>query len=357
MVFQNLERVRKSVYILIICVFSLAASAESLDFREIIKQKKAKYLKLKYKVQNDGQRLSEIYRKFIKEDSVVSINHKMVQRTIKKNPKVDLNNLKKGQRFYLYVDVSLLDFDKLSSYRKKRKKTSKKLAKKIKKMKEEAKPKELRGSLFYMASYGKFNQVNPDYADVDFLQNSPVSLGVSASYYPKDSYYSISGSLYFSYLVAAVSEYTNSNISVDPEIGGNVYYEYKMNKPRISIYGGLDFEKFNTFSLESLRDSGEVAFDVNKVGYLTVGISKSVKIFSQNFFTKLSFSQSVYSERTAGVSNPENTETFKGNKVLIYLFKRLKGSFFAHSLFKYHWMSGPSDITTTRLGVGFGYLF
>jgi hypothetical protein len=43
--------------------------------------------------------------------------------------------------------------------------------------------------------------------------------------------------------------------------------------------------------------------------------------------------------------------------VLVYLFKSINKNFFFHSLFKYHWMSGPSDMKVKRLGIGFGYIF
>lgn len=342
--------------IFLFCVFLLPVGAEPLDFQEIIKSKKVKFIKLPYRVSKDKERLSEIYKKFIKDDSIVSINHPMVEKTIKNNKRINFNNLKANSRFELYISVDLLDFDKLSKFQFNLKKSQRTTQEKLDKLKEELSESPLRASVFYMASYGSFTQNNPAHADVTFLQNSPISLGLSVSYYPKEKPYNFAGSIYYSYLTTALIDQTDDEVKVDPEIGGNIYFSYKLKSPKMSWYTGFDFEKFNTFNLENLQKNSLVTFDTNQVIYLTVGASRSIDILGHKFFTKLSYSHSVVSSRDNSFAASEYNETFSGSKVLFYLFKNLGNSFFAHSLFKYHWMSGPSDITTLRLGLGFGYI-
>ncbi|MGI4994011.1 hypothetical protein ACRXCV_15335 [Halobacteriovorax sp. GFR7] len=342
--------------ILLMCVLMLPVAAEPLDFKEIIKSKKIKYIKVPYRVSMDKERLSQIYKIFIKDDSIVSISHPMVVKTINTNPDTNFSNLKKSQRFKLYVSVDLLDWDKLSKYQLSVKESERIAQKSLDRVKERLEESPFRYSVFYMASYGSFAQENPAHADVTFLQNSPISFGLSTSFYPKEKPYNLSGSIYYSYLTTALIDQTDEEVKVDPEIGGNIYFSYKLDSPRMSLYGGVDFEKFNTFNLENLQVNGLVTFDTNQVTYLTIGMSKSVDLFGHQFFTKLSYSHSIVSRRTNSYSASEFNDSFSGSKILFYLFKNLGNNFFAHSLFKYHWMSGPSDITTFRLGVGFGYI-
>ncbi|MFG1500009.1 hypothetical protein ABMA70_07330 [Halobacteriovorax sp. XZX-3] len=331
-------------------------SAEPIDFQEVLKNKKVDFIKFPYRINFSGERLSEIYKRFILDDAVVSAKHPMVQRTMKAN-EVDFSKLKKDSVLQLYISVELLDYNKFSVYQRQLNKAGRIDQNSMKRIKEQLGERTFRSSVFYMASYGKFAQDNPAYADVSFLQNSPVSLGLSTSYYPKDRPFNISGSIYYSYLTTAeIDDYTNDKINVDPEIGGNLYFSYRLISPAISLYAGLDYEEFNTFNLENLKKNDLVSFDTNQVLYATFGASRSVNLFGQKLFAKLSYSQSIASERSSSLVNAENTQSFTGSKILFYLFKNVGNNFFAHSLIKYHWMSGPSNITTLRVGLGFGYI-
>lgn len=345
------------IILLLLIVFS-NIFAESLDFREILQTRKdVKYIKILY-MTSSSDNLASIFKKFVKDESIISRKEVMVRKTITANPKVtNWNKIPARLKLVVYLDVDFIDLDKVESYNKNIAELTKKLKKAmLKKQKEKPKTNGFKGSLFYMASYGKFTQSDADLADISFLQNSPISLGLSTSFYPSNSKFSYSASLYFSYLLAAASNLNEENIKVPTEIGGNIYSEYKGDKFNFSLYGGLDFERFHSFSLEGIKEDRKIYFDTNDVLYLTFGLSKKFKVYKWDFFSKLSFSQSVLSSMTPGYSGADVTEAFTGNKILFYLFKRYNEKIFMHSLVKYHFMSGPSDITTLRIGLGFGYL-
>lgn len=342
--------------VLLLCVFFLSVGAEPIDFKEIIEGKDIEFIKLPYQVRKDKERLSNIYKEFVKDDAIISANHPMVDKTIQSNKSIDFKNLSTQSKFDLYISVGLIDYDKLSKFQLRLKKSQLDNERKNNRIKDQLAAKNFRASIFFMASYGRFSQRNPAHADITFLQNSPASLGFSASYYPKESQYNYSGSIYYSYLTTALIRQTDETVKVDPEIGGNIYFSYKLKSPKLSWYTGIDFEKFNTFNLENLQKNDLVSFDTNQVIYLTLGVSKSVELFSQKFFSKFSYSQSISSQRNNSFAASEVRAPFSGSKILFYLFKNLGNSFFAHSLLKYHWMSGPSDINTLRIGLGFGYI-
>lgn len=326
-----------------------------------IHAKKARYYKIPYIIQS-GESFAKVLKRFVKSESIINNKTPMIQKTIQSNPIVkNWNTLPSGKRIYLFISPEFMDMNKYKNYRNTIRKKISKAKKKLKE--EEVKkgskspfPKGLKGSMFYMASYGQFTQSNPNVAELTFLQNSPVSLGGAFTYYPTDSNFSVAWSLYFSYLLAASNNLDASDVSIPPEIGGNLYGEYRFINQSFTGYFGIDFERFSTFNLGGIQQDRKIYIDESRVLYATAGISKLISIFGSKFFTKLSASMSLTETTTNDPRGVPTTQPYSGAKILWYMNKKISKKFFLHTLFKYHFMSGPSDLTTLRLGVGFGYI-
>jgi hypothetical protein len=320
-----------------------------------------RYYKIPYIVKG-GETLSGVFRKFVRDDSIVKRSTPMIQRTLKANGQVeDWRSLKAGERLQLYVSDDFLDKKKLQAYKNEMRKKIAALKKAREKKKAdtddpESRPTGLKASAFYMASFGTFTQSGEQLADLTFEQNSPVTLGSSFSYYPESGPWSYTWSLYFSNLIAASNNINPETTDIPLEVGGNFYAEYSFKDYGFTGYGGVDFERFHTFNLPSLESNRTILLDENRVYYFTLGVADSIKIFGKSFFTKLSFSKSLASSTTTE-SLSEATEEFSGYKVLWYVNKKISDSFYVHTLFKYHKMSGPSELTITRIGAGLGYSF
>lgn len=269
-------------------------------------------------------------------------------------------DLQRGQRIDLFISEDFLDKSKLERYRQQMREKLTNLKKEVVADKEEQskipRPSGLKGSIFYMASYGRFTQSGDDLADVIFQQNSPVTFGSSFSFYPENGPWSYAGSAYFSHLVAASNNLDNEIVDIPLEIGFNLYGEYRFQKFNFTGYAGLDYERFHTFNLPGIRDEGRIYLDENVVTYLTMGATGLVNIFDKAFLMKLSFSQSLFSSTTPQYSGEILNEDFSGFKALWYVNKKISEKFYVHTLFKYHKMSGPSDLSTLRIGVGVGYI-
>ena len=304
-----------------------------------------------------------ILKRFVKIDSFINRRSPTVQKTMKKNPKV--SNWKKlipGNSLELYIEDSVMDLEKYAKYETE---ILDKIAEaeQVALEKTSIYPVGFKASFFYMASLGIFTQETPSVAKINFYQNSPVSLGTSFSYYPKNSNFSYSGSLYFSQLTASVADISNESVTVPPEIGGNAFLEYRVDRLKATIYGGPDYETFSSFNMEGLQNDKKIYVDKSTALYATLGISKSYQVFSRKFFLKFSLSKSVstnYQKNapppTIQVSEFKDEGAYDGMKYLLYLNYKFSDKFFLHSLFKYHVMTGPSDLTTLRIGVGFGYV-
>jgi hypothetical protein len=351
------------LFILIIFVIvpevALGQGAKGLAASKVSKAAKPSFYKIRYITQK-GDTFAWILKKFVRLDSVITNETPMVQKIINGNPNVkDWANLSTGTTINIYISPGFIDIAKFKQYKSKMLKKiamAKKKATKKKKEREQKVNSGVKMSAFYMASYGKFSQGNPTLADITFLQNSPATLGITFSYYPLSSKWSYSASLYLSYLLAAGNNIDTNNVSIPPEIGSTFYAEYRFKN--ISGYFGLDFERFTTFNLGGVLDQRRIFLDENKVLYFTLGVSKVITMFGKKFLSKLSIAQSVASGQTASSEGTDLQESFDGTKILFYLNKKINKKWFAHSLFKYHFMESDkqTELTTLRIGIGAGYI-
>lgn len=328
----------------------------ALSVKDALKEEfgDVQYVKLPYMNKSTTMSLRRVYESFTKEDVKVTADSPFLERTINANPKIkNWGRIKKGEWFYLYLNFDHISEEKLFQYRPSLHK--KFMAVKRRYEDKQNRPDGFKSSLFYMASYGMFNESNPDRADLDFYQNSPATIGFAGSYYPKETKYSFSSSLYISTLVAATNNVEDGDLSVPPEIGANIYGEYPFYNLGFVGYAGFDFEKFNSLNLEGLQEEEELLVDQNNVLYFTLGAARHFYIFDRTFFGKASFSRSIASTKELGYADSTDTQSFNGQKVMLYLSYKIKEKWFLHTLYKYHWMTGSSELTSQRLGVGFGY--
>jgi hypothetical protein len=320
----------------------------------------ANYFTFFYKVE-EGDSFSLILKKFVKEFSIINSKTPMVKKIIKRNPHVKKwNNLAPGTTLELFISDDFMDLDKYKPYEEL---TLKRLSEEEEKKKLPSYPVGLKGSVFYMSSLGMFTQKADNVAEIQFRQNSPVSLGTAYTYYPKDKLYSYSFSAYFSYLMASANSLTSDTVKIDPEIGTNFYGEYRWQKYNSTIYLGPDYESFSTFNLRGLQNDKKIYVDRVGALYMTLGVAKSFSMFNKQFFTKISASKSISTSYknnapTSSIDASDHIDQggYDGMKFMFYLNYKFSSRWYLHSLFKYHTMTGPSDLTTLRIGVGLGYI-
>ncbi len=303
---------------------------------------------------------TSIVSKFLRKNLKIEVNTPFVQKTLEKNPHVtDWNNLKPGTLIIFFISDDFLDISKFTDYMSKLPNDSD--FSKYKRLSLD--PIGWKGSLFYMSSMGTFHQKAPNISDIYFQQNSPFSLGGAFSYYPEEKRYSLSFSGYYSYLLETASTQSISSVPTPPEFGGNLYGEYNWRKQQLTPYGGLDFERFSLLDPQGLRNDRRIYIDDVKMLFLTVGVAKSYTLFKRKFFTKMSYSKTLYTAFTRNIPTYASNEydyvesgKYQGSKVMLYVNTKLTESFFVHMLVKFHILSGSSDLTIFRVGLGLGYL-
>lgn len=318
------------------------------------------YYSFLYKVE-EGDTFSLILKKFVKEFSIINAKTPLVKKTMKNNPKIKKwDNLQPGTIIEMYISDDFMDLEKYRPYEQT---LIKRIAEEEEKKRTPTYPVGLKGSVFYMASLGMFTQKADNVAEINFKQNSPASIGGSFTYYPKDKLYSIAYSLYLSHLLASANTLTSDTVSIPPEIGGTLYGEYRWQKYSMTLYSGLDYESFSVFNLRGLQNDRKIYVDGVTALYLTAGVAKQFTMFNKQWFMKASLSKSMSTtyKNNAPVSSIDASDhvddgKYDGMKFMFYLNYKFNNKLYLHSLFKYHTMSGPSDLSTLRIGVGFGYI-
>ncbi len=303
----------------------------------------------------------EVLQRFVKDNSIINAKTPLVKKTMKNNPKIkQWAFMPVGTVVDLYISDDFMDLEKYKPYWAN---LLKKIQEKNNEKKQFTYPRGLKGSVFYLSSMGSFSQKAADVAEITFKQNSPFSLGTALTFYPKDSLYSASFSAYASYLVASTNSLTSEKTSIPPEIGGNLYGEYRWQKYNLTLYSGLDYENFSLFNLRALENDRKVYVDGVGATYLTLGVAKSFVLFNKQFFSKFSISRSIISSYSTVAPVPVDGSTgyvdsgkYSGNKFLFFINYKMSDKFYLYSLLKYHSMVGPSDLTIFRVGLGFGYI-
>jgi hypothetical protein len=237
-----------------------------------------------------------------------------------------------------------------------KKKSTKKKIKKEKPFKIEG----LTYSMFYTFSFGNFYE-RIDNVSAESSQNSPFTIGGSLNFKLNEKF-SCSGSTYFSQLNSAISTSTeisslDKKADIPWEYGFTSYLEYSGFKHQIKPYVGFDYESFSTFNTDELRADSTVGVDVRTHSFLygTVGVYTFTKIFQRPSIIKASVSTNFTSSssRKSTVSN----EDFNGQKFIFFLGSNIRGNWGASFIYKQHMMTGPTDLTISRIGFGISYKF
>lgn len=323
-----------------------------------IQLKAMDFYTFKYRVE-EGETFSLILKKFVKDASIINSKTPLVKKIVKNNPQVkSWDNIPAGTILDLYLDEAFIDKTKYETFDLKRQKKITEEKEKVARF--AGYPMGLKGSIFFMSSMGIFNQSSSKIADINFKQNSPATIGTSFTYYPKEKLYSFAFSGYFSYLLASANNLTTNKITIPGEVGVTGYGEYRWEKKSITVYSGMDYESFSTFSLRGIQNEEKVYVDGVKSLYFTFGAAKAFSVFQKQIFAKLSLSKSIMANaednapHLAGESS--TISKYDGYKMMFYLNYKFSDKMYAHTMIKYHTMTGPSDLSTLRIGVGFGYI-
>ena len=304
--------------------------------------------RIRYEIE-EGDTLEGIFKKFLKDGRVLKKNGEIYRLNRERNLQIDdWEDLDEGDPLDVYLPATYIDKKKFKEYVE-----YKKIRANEKRLQKIADSRWMR-SIFYMASFGRFNQTEAP-IDIKFQQNSPVTLGYATSYRlgPK---WSLSASTYFSYLLSADSGLSTEKVSIKPEIGANGYVARKMSSAWFtSVYGGIDFERFTTFNIDTIISSQTVVRDESRVWFATVGVDKYLRNNTSGLLLRGSISTALSSSRISYESGESLDRPFKGLKLLLYANAPISEKYFIHFLFKQHLMSGAGDLSVNRIGVGFGY--
>lgn len=205
---------------------------------------------------------------------------------------------------------------------------------------------------FYAFSLGSFSEtLETTGTVVESDQNSPFTIGVAGTFKPPKKNFYYTGSAYGSRLNGAQTNNATS-VSIPWEWGLNAYWNRRIKYKKFTFFFGLDHESFSSFNVVDQSNGADIDTVSNNISYITLGLSKSLELWDRPWFFKASFSSSVRSSTSSSTS-----EAFSGNKFILFLSVPFAEEFFVNGFYKQHILSGTTELSITRLGIGFGYRF
>lgn len=211
---------------------------------------------------------------------------------------------------------------------------------------------------FYSASYGTFNEsfdYGSETATAKTNQISPATFGVGWGYDLKNNK-SLSGSVYISRLNGTINqEVSSEKISIPWEVGANFYYNHPLSWEKAHFYTGLDYETFSTYNVDELLNNQSLSTREHALTYITGGLSKLFMIGEKRFLLKGSLSKTVIS--TSSRPSLISDKNFSGQKYIVFLNYFHDQNWALNAFIKQHFLTGPTDLTITRIGGGISYRF
>lgn len=209
-------------------------------------------------------------------------------------------------------------------------------------------------SVFYAASQGTFDEkVKGSNISASTQQDSPATFGLSAILNSKEKFY-YTTSFYISHLNTSSSDQLGEDVEIPLEYGSTFYSNYRV-KDNISFYIGGDLERFSTFNIEEINNGEQLDTIEHNVLYFTTGLAYNYELFSFPMLTKLSVSQSLFSQSNAKNEN-ENT-FYNGNKFIFFSNIKILHSWSLNIFYKQHLLNGPTELNISRFGAGISYRF
>lgn len=337
-----------SLFIVILC-FIISFSAE------------ADIVRIKYRVRK-VESLAQIYKKFIDMDNIIHADQEFVKFTLEVNDQVkNWAQIEKGTVISLFIDEDFMTEKVYARFDKERKTPySEKLARSIASREKLSFQKKLDAyqgktsySLFYMASSGTYSQDTDASSEtgIDLNQDSPVSFGamISHKFHPT---WSVSGSAYYSQFDKTAF---NGNISTVPnEYGGNIY-GYFSGLKGVGLYGGFDYERLSSFSLQDLINNQNLSYDQHDFVHLTGGVDFFKTWSKKLYLIKFAISMNMFSKTTSNFV--DSGKDFSGIRYLAYINTPITKNIFIHGLLKYHDFADEEKMQILRLGFGGGIRF
>lgn len=200
------------------------------------------------------------------------------------------------------------------------------------------------------SSLGTYNEVFPS-VTVNNFQNFPITFGMSFSYKIEENLKYILSSFYYAYSPKANVRYNeiNKEAKIPGEFGATFYYQYFI-KNKLAIYSGIDIEKLNTINtLDIINNNADLQSTQYNVIYGTIGISKNFYYKQIPMGLKGSISKLTYSSRVNGTE-------LQGFKYILFYSIRPFGKINYNLFYKHHSLSGPSNLTINRIGIGISFM-
>lgn len=184
-------------------------------------------------------------------------------------------------------------------------------------------------------------------------QDSPITLGIKFSKRLSDDY-SFSTNFLLSKFDESISD-QNESLTLPLEIGLNSYLTYHHESVPIQLYTGIDINHLTSYNTEELVANNSLETREHTLGFITLGIEKTFKLFDKVFESKFDYGQSFYTTETR--QSKTSTKKYQGMRYGLSIGMRLTQNWAAHTIIKRYVLTGATNLTSYRYGLGLEYYF
>lgn len=218
-------------------------------------------------------------------------------------------------------------------------------------------PKEEKNSLqlFYAISQGAFTDTTT--ASYTNNQNSPATIGFFINHYI-DEKYQFNSSFYFSYISPSFSDPTlenpNLTIPMEWELSGDLQSSLFASMPAVNNYLGFDLEKFSTFNIDELAVATDLQTRQQTMLYLTIGAAYNFSFWNKSSQVRFDLGKSLFTSE----SRPSlvTTQKYSGTKIHFFCTTNIYKNWSIFLFYKLYSLTGATDLSITRTGLGISYL-
>jgi hypothetical protein len=189
-------------------------------------------------------------------------------------------------------------------------------------------------------------------ANISSIQSSPYTLELASNTYFINSDNHLDLNAYWSKLNPVTLSVSNSAVttrSISSEYGIYSHLGHQFSSSfRLSYFGGVDFENFSTYNLIPFLAGAEFDFVQNKLLSATIGLEQ-VSYFNDH---QINFKLSLARSLSSTTSSANSTDRYAGYRINFFTNYHLFNRTYCHFIYKRYQLTGPTDLTINRYGIG-----
>lgn len=190
-------------------------------------------------------------------------------------------------------------------------------------------------------------------------RNSPAVIGVSLTSDVLTKWLGPIHELQAGFFLTHYAEISTANeaISLPMDMNLYIYDQFPVFNKMFNFFAGMDLDKFTTLNIEDIANSLPSKTYAQTMFFLTVGATKKTQLWGSDFTFKGSLSQALISMSETPPAAGAAGDAYSGQMLHLLADYVFDGDFSIRLFTKNYFLSGPTELSIFKIGVGLNYTF